>query len=163
MSEVVIDTNVAVVANRQNNDASVSCADACILFLTEVQSNHVVLIDGADEIRGEYAKNLIQSRPYQLGAQFLLHILQHQGNSAKVRIVELPKTEQGEFEDFPDCPELATFDRSDRKFAALARRTGNAVTNAIDSDWLNALPHLRANGIDVTFLCGADRDAWFAK
>jgi hypothetical protein len=45
MSEVIIDTNVAVVANRQNTDVVTPCVDACILFLTAARNSHVVLID----------------------------------------------------------------------------------------------------------------------
>ena len=156
MSEVVIDTNVMVVANRQNAKVAQSCADACVAFLIRARAADVVLLDNGDEIRGEYARALQQGRPYQLGMQFLIHIYQQLGNLRHVRMVELARDGDGGFADFPRDAALAAFDRSDRKFAALARATGAAVTNATDSDWLEFLPALNGCGIEVNFLCGQD-------
>ncbi len=161
MSDIIVDTNVAVVANRQNNGVEQSCADACVLFLTDAHTQHVVLIDAGDEVRSEYAKALSVSRPYQLGALFLLHIYQNQFNPARVRRIDLPKNADGTFADFPSDPSLATFDLSDRKFAALSRNTGTPVTNATDSDWADSLAALTAFGITVDFLCGCDKTKWF--
>lgn len=163
MSDVIIDTNVVVVANRQNLKVMPDCADACIFFLLEARKNHVVLLDGDDEIRGEYARAVRMGRPYQLGAQFLIHVLQHQFNPAHARRVDLGKTGASDFADFPTAPELAAFDPSDRKFAALARKTGIAVTNAIDSDWADHLAALNAHDIAVKFLCGCDKAKWHKK
>jgi len=139
MSEVIVDTNVVVIANRQNVAVRESCADACVVFLSIAQSQHIILVDLGDEIRAEYARALRTGRPYQLGAQFLIHVLQHQHNTTRVKRVQLAKTAGGDFADFPEAPELAGFDRSDRKFAALSRKTGVPVTNAIDSDWADYL------------------------
>ena len=161
MSEVIVDTNVAIIANRQNSSVVANCVEACIRFLAEAPTKHIVLIDEGDEIRAEYAKALEMSRPYELGAQFLIHVLRQQFNPARVRRVALPKAVSGEFSDFPTDPMLATFDVSDRKFAALARKTGVAVTNATDSDWADYLAALNANGISVKFLCGCDKTKWF--
>lgn len=163
MTEVVIDTNVAVIANRQNPQVVETCVAAAIQFLTDVRANHVVLIDTGDEIRAEYAGALQMRRPYELGAQFLIHVLQQQFNPDHVRRVDLPKDDDGSFVDFPDAVELEGFDLSDRKFAALARKEGVPVTNAADSDWANDLDALNANGILVDFLCGADQATWFVE
>lgn len=163
MSEVIIDTNVAVVANRQNPDVVENCADACIIFLAKAKSEHVILLDDGDEIRAEYARALQLRRPYELGAQFLIYVLQRQYDSNRVRRIELTKTGAGEFSDFPQDPGLATFDRSDRKFAALAKVTGADVINATDSDWIDFQPALNANGISVNFLCGCNKAIWFVE
>ena len=96
-----------------------------------------------------------------MGTLFLQHIYQNQFYPARVRRVSLPLTAGGEYADFPDDPALANFDPSDRKFAALARRTKTAVTNAIDSDWADHLTALNANGIAVNFLCDCDKEKWF--
>ena len=160
MSDVIIDTNVAVVANRQNHDVVANCEITCIEFIARSRAEHVVLLDGGGEIRREYARALQKRRPYELGAQFLFHVLQQQFNPLHVRIVELGKNEVGDFVDFPAVPELAAFDPSDRKFAALAKKTGPAVTNATDSDWADSLAALEANGIAVNFLCGRDKLKW---
>ena len=84
MSAVVIDTNVAVVANRQNPKVTPSCEDACVRFLTAAKSDYVVLLDQGDEVRAEYARALKKGRPYQVGAQFLFHIYQQMDNPERV-------------------------------------------------------------------------------
>lgn len=163
MSDVIIDTNVVVVANHQNLKVMPDCVAACIQFLIEARNNHVVLLDDGDEIRGEYAHAVRMGRPYQLGAQFLIHVVQHQFNPAHARRVNLGKVGASDFADFPTALELAAFDPSDRKFAALAKKTGIAVTNAIDSDWANHLASLNAHDIAVNFLCGSDTTKWHKK
>jgi imidazolonepropionase-like amidohydrolase len=67
----------------------------------------------------------------------------------------------GTYEDFPADSDLTGFDKSDRKFAALARRSGVAVAIATDSDWLDFRAPLQKNSVRLQFLCGADREAWF--
>lgn len=159
---VIVETNVAVVANRQNDEVVSSCEEACIKFLIEIIRNHtVILIDEGDEVRGEYTKAIKDSKPFQLGAQFLIYIYQHQYDGSRVQRESLPKNAAGEFADFPNDPALANFDQSDRKFAALARRTGTPMTNATDSDWAQFKGPLAANGINVHFLCGCDPRNWF--
>ena len=161
MSNVIVDTNVAVVANHQNAAVTERCVHACVSFLVEARESHVVFIDHGDEIRAEYAKALAVSPPMRLGALFLMHILMHQYNDKKVRRIDLKKSINGDFVDFPKVPELDKFDRDDRKFAALAKKTGTAVSNAIDSDWADHLVSLEANGIEVKFLCGDQKAGWF--
>lgn len=161
MSKVIIDTNVIVVANRQNSRVFEGCAQACVNFVVKAHKEHVVLIDSGDEIRGEYAKALKISRPMGLGALFLLHVINNQFNQRWVQRVDLDKGADGEFLDFPKVPELANFDKDDRKFASMAKKTGIAVSNAIDSDWADSLIALNANGINVDFLCGCEKIKWF--
>ena len=163
MTGVIVDTNVPVVANGQNPDVADACIDACKLFIAGIPGKRVVLLDTADEIRAEYAQALRNGRPYQLGDQFLLFVYQHQYDSRHVRRVDLPKHPDDAFVDFPAARELATFDRADRKFAALARKTGIAVTNATDSDWADHAPVLNAHGISVEFLCGCKKANWFKQ
>lgn len=155
-----MDTNVAVVANEQNGDVVPACVDACKMFIATAREQHVLLIDEGDSIRLEYAQALQQSRPYGLGALFLQHIYQYQFDPTRVRRVALPVA-AGVYVDFPSDPALAAFDLSDRKFAALSRRTGVPVTNATDSDWANDLAALNANGIVVDFLCTSNQATWF--
>jgi len=163
MSGVIVDTNVAVVANGQNTEVVARCTDDCIRFLIEAKSEHIVLIDAGDEILKEYAKALKMGLPYQLGAQFLIHIIQHQFDENRVQRVNLEKSQSGEFIDFPTSPTLEGFDLSDRKFAALACKMATPVTNAIDSDWVEHHEALKAHGIHVNFLCGCDSKLWFDK
>jgi len=163
MTDVIIDTNVAVVANRQNPEVCENCIDACIKFLIAAQADCVVLLDSGDEIRKEYADALHQRRPFELGTQFLIYVYQNQFNTARVRRIDLAKDAAGAFVAFPNSPDLIGFDDDDRKFAALARNTGTPVTNATDSDWANFRAALLANGIEVNFLCGCDPSRWFKE
>jgi hypothetical protein len=84
-------------------------------------------------------------------------------NSAPRRVqrVELPKGEDGEYLDLLLSLIEANFDRSDRKFAALAKRAKATVANAIDSDWLIHRKALIEAGIRLKFICGLDRTRWF--
>lgn len=161
MVEAIIDTNVAVIANGQNNDVVQSCYNACVRFIITAKASRVIVIDDGDEVRSEYAKAIADRRPHELGAHFLFHILNHQYDPAKVRRVALTKDGNGNFIDFPNVPELSTFNHSDRKFAALSKNTGIEVTHAADSDWCDFLTPLQANGINITHLCGADPTQWF--
>lgn len=160
MIEVIVDTNVAVVANQQNGGVVASCVDACTIFIAAARDKHVILIDDSDAIRQEYARALQQAKPYGLGTLFLQHIYQHQFNPTRVKRIPLPMAASGEYADFPSDTELAHFDPSDRKFAALARRTGTPVTNATDSDWIDNIVALNAHGIAVNFLCGQNKAKW---
>lgn len=51
MSDVIIDTNVVVVANHQNLKVMPDCVAACIQFLIEARNNHVVLLDDGANMR----------------------------------------------------------------------------------------------------------------
>lgn len=163
MRELIIDTNAAVVANRQNASVSIGCIEACIRFIVAARETGTVLLDQADEIRAEYAKALIVSPPHGLGALFLFHILQHQFDPKRVRRIPLGRRSDGELSDFPEAPNLAGFDRDDRKFAALAAVTGVAVSTAIDSDWVNFQQPLAMHGIKIEFICGSDQADWFTE
>lgn len=161
MTDVIVETNVAVIANGQNTDVVLDCQAACIRFLMAVVNGRITLVDAGDAIQKEYLCAIEQARPYQVGAQFLVHLLRNAWNEKRVRRISLPIEANGEFSDFPDDPRLTSFDRSDRKFAAVARMTGTPVTNATDSDWTNYKTPLAENGINVEFLCGCDPKGWF--
>jgi hypothetical protein len=158
---------VPIVANgRQDPEdigqhPSLMCRLAAIEFLEEVRARGCVVLDLAGEIEAEYHRHLSPRGQPGVGDRFYLEVL----NSAPGRIerVHLPKGEDGEYEDFPQAAELASFDVSDRKFAALARRERIPVANATDSDWLIHCAALAVNMISVHFVCGCDRVTWFTQ
>jgi predicted nucleic acid-binding protein len=166
MSRVVVDTNVPIVANGRpdaKNSAlpSIACREAAVKRLQQILVSERVLLDLAGEIQAEYRTRLNASGQPGVGDRFYQAIL----NSAPSRIVrvELPKLEDGEFEDLPRVLIETNFDPSDRKFAALAKREQAPVINATDSDWLNQRETLEENGIRVEFVCGCDSSFWFTK
>lgn len=166
MKRAVVDTNVPIVANGRPDPSagsrvpSLDCRLAAIDFLQALLLSGRVLLDLAGEIQAEYARHLNPSGQPSVGDRFYLAVLQ----SAPQRIerIHLPKAADGRFDDFPDNPTLASFDQSDRKFAALARRAKAPVVVATDSDWVDFCAALVRSGVKVEFLCGCDVNAWFA-
>lgn len=163
MTDVIIDTNVVVVANRQNPDVRENCIDACRKFLSTAHSDCVVLIDNDDEIKKEYLAGIDLKKSHELGARFVFHLLQNQYNEKHFRRIKLFKDDGNNYIVFPGIPALINFDQSDRKFAALALKEQTPVTNATDSDWAHFRAPLADNGIEVNFLCGCEPNNWFVQ
>ncbi len=167
MRRVVVDTNVPIVANGRpdpsngGREPSLDCREAAIDFLTEALQSHRILVDLAHEIETEYRTYLSPNGQPGVGDRFYQAVLM--SLPTRVERVPLPRTAQGEYLDFPEDPELANFDPSDRKFASLARREQAPVINATDTDWLHARSALERNGITVEFVCGLNDEDWFAN
>lgn len=156
MKEVIIDTNILVVANNQNNDVASFCYKACIELLISNEKSRV-LFDTDDEIRREYYNALTDKRPYALGKMFLNKLLEY--HPQKTRLVDLQKTDEI-YPDFPKAASLTHFDKSDRKFAALSVKCGVAVSAATDSDWVDFSDALLENGVKLNLICGCNKVAW---
>ena len=157
----VVDTNVPIVANGRNINATVDCRLAAVEFLNTLCMHGKTVLDLGGKIQKEYRRYLNPPGEPGVGDRFYQMIL----NSAPSRVerIELPcDPSTGEFVDFPSTPALANFDVSDRKFAAAARRSGIPVANATDRGWLVHNTALRANDIVVEFVCGCDSAKWFA-
>ncbi len=157
----VVDTNVPIVANGRNTNATFDCRLAAAEFLNTLRMNGKTVLDLGGKIQKEYRRYLNPSGEPGVGDRFYQIIL----NSAPSRVerIELPcDPATGEFVDFPSTPALANFDVSDRKFAAAARRSGIPVANATDRGWLVHNMALRANDIVVEFVCGCDSAKWLA-
>jgi hypothetical protein len=153
---IVLDTNVLVVADAVRDDVSPACTEACVDALLEAQHGRYVL-DDDDHVLAQYQANVDDQRPYGVAFEFLMHVYDTQRDPARAERVRLtPHAERG-WQEFPDDPRLARFDRTDRVFAAVARDRA-PVVNATDSDWWDHAEALAANGITVRFLC-ADRFA----
>lgn len=162
MMRRVVDTNVPVIANGRNANASIACRLATIEFLKTLVLSGRTILDLGGEIEKEYRRYLDPRGQPGVGDRFYQMIL----NSAPSRVerFDLPKNpSSGEFCDFPVVPALASFHRSDRKFAAAARKCGIPVAIAIDEGWLKHNSALSANGIIVQFICGRDPVRWIAE
>ncbi len=166
MSYVVVDTNVPIVANgrpdplNRGRAPSVACRLAAIDFLEDTLATRRVLLDIAGEIQAEYHRHLSPRGQPGVGDRFYQQMLM--SAPARVERLELPRDTAGAYEHFPDDPALYSFDPSDRKFAAMARRANAPVANATDTDWLYHNAALTTNGITVQFVCGCDSPEWFA-
>ncbi|MCY3786637.1 MAG: hypothetical protein OXG47_07930 [bacterium] len=62
------------------------------------------------------------------------------------------------FQEFPDDPALAGFDRDDRVFVAVSIAAGvyNVILNAVDSDYYLHSESLRRAGVIVEELCPSE-------
>ena len=159
MKRRVVDSNVAVVANGRNTNASVQCRSAAIDALKDLLRHGRIIVDQAGAMTREYRRHCHPKGQPGVGDQFFREILMNYAGE-KVERIDLLKHEDGSFADFPDDPALVHFDASDRKFAAAARKTGVPVMNATDSDWLDHRAALMNNGIAVEFVCGDSLGQW---
>jgi hypothetical protein len=70
----------------------------------------------------------------------------------------LTDADEGSFAEFPTDEALCDFDRSDRKFVAVAAVFGvdAGILVAVDRGWVRFAEALRAAGITVHLLCPED-------
>jgi hypothetical protein len=153
---VVVDTNVIRVADELAPQAGPDCAVKCAETLEEA-ARGVVSIDSGRRIILEYLGQVRKHYPYEPGTAFVRQLQQHEWNPAHCERVDIHEHPDRGFEEFPDDadPELVRFDRSDRKFVAvaIASRLHPPILNAADSDWLSVRDALAQHGVHVEFLC----------
>ena len=153
---VVIDTNVAVVANGKHDAASNNCFSACIDALLAAR-NDIVLIDDNFLILEEYKNNLSFSGQPGMGDAFFKWLWSNQANTVYCKQVSVTPADciDRVFEEFPNDVDLKGFDRSDRKFVAVAIASGDVprILNAADTDWWIFREPLARHGVQVQFLC----------
>ena len=157
----IVDTNVAIVANQRDDaPASLDCVLRCIALLDEFQHDQrQLVIDDYWHILSEYQRNLCSTGQPGVGDAFLLWVLTNRANPRRCEQVHITPRDTHEdhwdFDEFPNTPDLQGFDRSDRKFAAVARAHPEhpPVVNATDSDWWDYRDALAAHDVRVEFVC----------
>lgn len=156
-TEVVLDTNVAVVSNGKTEQAGADCEKNCVATLRRIRESQILLVDDRNLIRDEYMRNLNMSGQPGPGDRFLQWFWYNQENKERCRKVAITPNDERGFDEFPDDPDLAKFDPDDRKFAAVAIAAGSApkVLNASDTDWRDYRQELRRHGVEVDFICPA--------
>jgi hypothetical protein len=161
MKRRVVDTNVGIVANGKDTNATMACRLAALDALASILNQGSIVVDMAGEMQEEYRKYFSPSGQPGVGDRFFQTVLMN--FAGRVERVELEKGADGAFVDFPADGDLVGFDFSDRKFAAAARKLNVPVLNAVDSDWLDYYEALLRNGIAVDFVCGSDSAVWIAN
>ena len=153
--ELVVDTNVAVVANGGHDAADDACLSRCVAELRRIQRDCRLLLDNEWLILREYLNNLGPPGSALPGDAFIKWALNSQGNEARIGRIAITPDIEREFVEFPDDPELASFDRDDRKFVAVALASGTSppIVNASDTDWCEHREALQVHGIEILFLC----------
>jgi hypothetical protein len=157
---VVVDTNVAVVANALSEQASEDCVETCAERLEEIMRGEVKLVlDDNWQILGEYAQNL-HSTGTDVGDRFLQWVLRNWRNPQRCDLIHITPVDglENAFEEFPDDPALNDFDPNDRKFIAVAvfHPERPPILQAVDSQWWDFRDAFRRNGVTVDFICEED-------
>ena len=158
---VIVDTNVAVVANGGSGQASGECEETCINRLVEITTGEVKLaLDDQRRIIEEYRGNLSPDGQPGVGDAFLKWVEMNWTNPRWCDLVPITSADdlENEFEGFPIDPALVDFDPDDRKFiaVALAHPEQPPILQAVDSQWWDFRNALSRNGVTVEFICEDD-------
>lgn len=159
MMAVIVDTNVAVVANGQSPQASPNCVDTCINRVERIiRGEEKLVLDNRWIILSEYMRNLRSSGEPGAGDRFLLWLLRNKDTQCDLVSITSIDGSDNTFEEFPDDPALDGFDPADRKFIAVAcaHLERPPILQAVDSKWLDFDDAFRRNGITVEFICQED-------
>ena len=129
-----------------------TCQLACVERLETLTKQGIVALDDGYLILGEYSNYLPKSGSAKgTGDIFFIHVFNQRYNTNLVRRVSVTPVhdEKVGFEELPEN----TFDRSDRKFLAVAVVAKAKVLNAVDSDWAQHSKLMTDLGVDVEELC----------
>lgn len=162
----LVDTNVAIVANGNSEQANDSLVEKCIDVLLDITRNGGLVVDGGGLIFEEYRSNLSLSGQPGTGDLFLKWVHDHQWNSEFCeRRTITERNDERMFEEFPNSVALMNFDRSDRKFVAVANAADpkRPIIEAVDFKWWGWRNALAAEGIAVVFLDEAAAEAGYQK
>lgn len=165
MTAYVVDTNVLLAANGAHDDLDPKCVETCVTRLANIQKSDKVVIDDQYKLLSEYMNKIDIRRGKKPGDVFLKWILVNQANSQRCDQISLSELEPDVFSEFPSKELERDFDRSDRKFVAVANGHPEkpAILQAADSKWLNWHAPLKASGIIVEFLCPDDVCRFYTK
>lgn len=153
----VVDTNVATTANRLNKGASEACAAASGRALQAIMDGGHVFIDTKRLMIEEYNRNLGRKGQAGPGTAFLKWLLTHEWSASRVTQVPItPRARDPEdFEELPPPSAGVRYDRSDRKFLAVAAAHPEhpPILQSFDSKWWGWQKSLAASGVKIHFLC----------
>ena len=151
MTTMVVDTNVAIVANGRDTHADTQCRLNCVNRILSLVESGVVVVDDKGLIIDEYINRLNFSGTPGVGDAFLRYVFNNQHVGGRVRRVNVTPSgdDRKGFEELPNNG----FDPSDRKFLAAAVVANAAVLNAVDSDWREHEALMEDLGVNVVELC----------
>lgn len=162
MMHWVVDTNVPRVANwpHDSTHASPECVLECVRRIRELTTRGGLLLDDGWRIIREYQNQLRSAGQPGVGDAFLRAVLTRYADPAWCTLVPVTPHPERDFEEYPDDPDLAAFDRSDHKFVAVALAGPQPATvlNAVDRDWSEHRQALERNGLRIEFLCPAEME-----
>lgn len=116
-----------------------------------------VFVNDEGRIVAEYRRNLEARGQPGPGDAFLKWLLTHEWGGVRVTRVAItnePEDPEG-YVELPDPPEGVCYDRSDRKFLAVAFAHPDRppILQSLDSKWWGWRDALAIAGVDLFFLC----------
>ena len=154
----MVDTNTLMIANNvgESPQASIECVDACIDLLNRIveEATYVLVIDDSWHIMGEYERGLGKGAD-GLGKAFYIWAAKRIFTE-QCDCVSITQLAEFEFAEFPHTDAaLATFDKSDRKFVAVARKheAKPPISVAIDRGWHKHHVALAQHEVRIEFVC----------
>lgn len=158
MDSCVIDTNVLIVANNKHKNAGFKDVFECQQFLINIKKEGKHLsIDSLGLIFKEYFTHANRAGQPGVGDAFAKWFFLNQWDNSICEQVDITPDIDGtrEFLEFPEDSSLTNFDRSDRKFVAVAisSKFDAIICNACDSDWWDFKETLEKFGVKIKFLC----------
>ena len=155
----IVDTNVPKIANQALDPASIPddlthCVLACIEAVDHVTKKSGLVIDAGNEIYNEYRNQLSMSGQPGVGDCFMKWVHDNRWILPQEDRVAINKNGNS-YDEFPIHDGLSEFDKSDRKFVAVANAhmAKPSILQATDSKWWGWNPALQEVGITVQFLC----------
>lgn len=153
---VVIDTNVLIAANGGSEQVNAQNQLLCIEFLEKVRNeNNCVSVDSQHLIFAEYSRYCDHKGQPGVGDAFFKWLFLNQGYDTICEQVNITLDDEWDFVEFPHDNNLNGFDKSDRKFVAVALKSlyNPSIYNATDSDWKIFNRLLAAHGVTIQQLC----------
>lgn len=165
----LVDTNVPKTANLAtqpdpDSDVSDACVLACIKAVEHVIKKRSLIIDAGDEIFDEYRQQLSMRGQPGVGDIFMKWVHDNRWSLHDSQRVTITKNGDS-YDEFPAYDGLNEFDKSDRKFVAVANAHTNkpAILQATDSKWWGWKDALAEVGITIQFLCPEFVQAKYAR
>lgn len=152
--KAVVETNVCIAANGRSTHANVTCQLACVEFLERLvshKSRDQIFLDDSGLILDEYKKHLHYKGQPGVGDVFFKYLHDHMYVSDKIMLVHVSQLED-EQRGFLELP-VNRFDKSDRKFLAVALVGKATVVNALDTDWHEQAAFINFLSVPVKQLC----------
>lgn len=156
----IVDTNVPLTANWAVDSTPIpgdriDCVMVCIEAIEHVVGTpNCLVLDAGDEIYNEYANKLSRSGQPGMGDMFMKWVHDNRWKLADANRVSITKNGDS-YVEFPDRTDLVGFDRSDKKFVAVANKHPShpPILQAVDRKWWLYKDALQKARIRVHFLC----------
>lgn len=152
---VVIDCNVLIAANRREPTVRLSCAATCAKQLLVTADKDLLLEDTTNLIWEEYKRYCNFSGQPGPGDFFFRWFVRNRWTPQRVQRIDIGANDDEVEARVPEI--LQDFDRADRKWiVTYIHGAGDALYNALDSDWSESAEAISDAGVNVVELCQKD-------